>query len=87
MFVRVSLQGLYGRVSFKGPGLVSRVSFEGLSVFELWPCQFFIGDPFGVDGFSFDSKEVFILLLRHVGRAGAGVNLKATCQKATRQPH
>ena len=26
-------------------GLVSRVSFEGLSVFELWPCPFFIGDP------------------------------------------
>ena len=39
-----------------------------------------------VDGFSFDRKEVFILLLRHLGRAGVGVNLKATCQKAARQP-
>ena len=39
-----------------------------------------------IDGFSFDSKEVFILLLRHVGRARIGVNLKATCQKAARQP-
>ena len=26
-------------------GLVSRVSFEGLSLFELWPCPFFIGYP------------------------------------------
>ena len=26
-------------------GLVSRVSFKGLSAFELWPCPFFIGDP------------------------------------------
>ena len=26
-------------------GLVSRVSFEGLSMFELWPCPFFIRDP------------------------------------------
>ena len=34
----------------------------------------------------FDRKEVFILLLRHVGRAGVGVNLNATCQKAARQP-
>ena len=24
--------------------IVSRVSFEGLCVFELWPCPFFIGD-------------------------------------------
>ena len=32
--VRVSLQGLYGRVGF-----------EGLSMFELWSCPFFIGDP------------------------------------------
>ena len=39
-----------------------------------------------VDGFSFDRKEVFILLLRHLGRAGVGVNLKATCQKAARRP-
>ena len=52
LFVRFSLQGLYGRVSF-----------EGLSVSELWPCPcpcpFFIGDPyvlintgqnFGIDG-------------------------------------
>ena len=42
---------------------------------------------FRVHGFSFDCKEVFIRLLRHVGRAGVGVNLKATCscQKAARQ--
>ena len=26
-------------------GLVSRVGFEGSSMFELWPCPFFIGDP------------------------------------------
>ena len=27
-------------------GLVSRVGFEGLCMFELWPCPFFIGDPY-----------------------------------------
>ena len=29
---------------------------------------------------AFDRKEVFILLLGHLGSAGIGVNLKATCQ-------
>ena len=37
------------------------------------------------DGFSFDCKEVFILLLRHLGSAGVGLDSKATCQKRTRQ--
>ena len=27
----------------EGGRVVSRVSFKGLSVFELWPCPFFIG--------------------------------------------
>ena len=40
---------------------------------------------FGLDGFSFDCKEVFILLLGHLGSAGVGVNSKATCQERTRQ--
>ena len=35
-----------------------------------------------VSRFSFDRKEMFILLLGHLGSAGVGVNLKATCQKA-----
>ena len=37
---------------------------------------------FHLDGFSFDRKEVFILLLRHLSYAGVGTDLKATCQKA-----
>ena len=31
-----------------------------------------------VDGFSFDHKEVFILLLGYLGSAGVGANLKVT---------
>ena len=34
---------------------------------------------FRKDGFSFSFKEVFILLLRHLGSAGVGLDLKATC--------
>ena len=33
---------------------------------------------FSQPGFSFDLKEVFILLLRHLGSAGVGVYLKTT---------
>ena len=29
-----------------------------------------------VDGFSFDHKEVFILLLRHPGGTGVGINVR-----------
>ena len=39
LFIRVSLQGLYGRVSLQG------WFWDDLSKFELWPCSFFIGDP------------------------------------------
>ena len=32
-----------------------------------------------------DCKEVFILLLRHLGSAGIGVNLNVTCHEGDRQ--
>ena len=37
------------------------------------------------DGVSFDCKEVLILLLGHLGGAGVGLDLKATCQERARR--
>ena len=66
------------------PGVRSYMSTCPLGACQDKP-QMKMALKFHLDGFSFDCKEVFILLLRHLGSAGIGVNLKVTCHEGDRQ--
>ena len=78
MLLLVSSTGIrfYSTVKVMGDSSPSSRAFPIVSngAYQGKPCI-----KFCVDGVSFDCKEVFILLLRHLGRARVGVNLKATC--------
>ena len=78
MLLLVSTTGIrfYSTVKVTGNSSPRAQAFPIVSngAYQGKPCV-----KFCVDGFSIDRKEVFILLLRHLGRAGVGVNLKATC--------
>ena len=62
-----------------GISIVSNEAYQDKPQMKKWCIKFRLA------GFFFDRKEVFIILRRHLGSAGIGVNLKTTCQERARQ--